>query len=263
MGTMIDIDAALEVACEIAIAGGKLALDRQLELATLVIDQKSPGDIVTSADREVEEMLRSILADRFPHHAVFGEEGGGALNGLCWILDPIDGTSNFARAAPFWCVSVALFDGNRPVIGAVHDPNLGETFAAAAGRGATCNGAPIACAYRDTLDDATIGFGFTRKRPSNLTLETLHAVTAAGAHLRAQGAGALTLSHIAAGRLDGFFEAHIHLWDIAAAALILSEAGGWSSCKIDWQAPAAGFPIIAGGAGLQMALTDACRAIYI
>lgn len=191
---MMEIDIALEFAKELSIAAGALAQEQLRSAKTLKVDEKRLGDIVSSADINVEAMLRNAISQRFPEHAFLGEESGGSFDGLTWIIDPIDGTWNFVREAPFWCVSIALFDGNRPVLGVVRDPNLGETFAAIAGRGATCNGRPIATEQREILDGATICFGFTKKRPISLTLDVLTRLASAGASLRAGGRSALTLS---------------------------------------------------------------------
>lgn len=258
---MIQIDAALSFAKELSIAAGARAKAKMSNHKTLEIEEKQAGDIVSSVDTAVEAMVREAIAERFPCHAFLGEESGGAIDGPTWIVDPIDGTSNFVRRAPFWCVSIALFEGERPVLGVVHDANLSETFAAVAGRGATCNDVPIKVRERETLDGATICFGFTRKRPSCITFGVLTQLADAGASFRSQGAGALSLCHLAAGRHDGFFEASINIWDVAAAALIVGEAGGWADYSMDPKNPTAAFPFVAGVVGLKIEMRSVCSSM--
>ena len=256
---MIQIDEALSFAKDLAISAGAMAKKEIFE--SFEISEKQPGDIVSSVDTAVEAMIRKAIEEQFPCHAFVGEEGGGTFDGLTWIVDPIDGTSNFVRRAPFWCVSIALYHGEQPVLGVVHDANLNETFAAVAGRGATCNDVPIKVAECEALDSATICFGFTRKRHSCYTFGALAQLANAGASFRSQGAGALSLCHLAAGRHDGFFEASINIWDVAAAALIVCESGGWVEYSQDPVKPTAAFPLVAGVTGLERELRSVCSSM--
>jgi len=190
---------------------------------------KGAQDFLTEADGATETFLREQLAKHFPGEEVLGEEQGGAVDptGPLWVLDPIDGTSNFARNGDRWCVSVGLVLNGRAVLGAIarHAPD--EVFAAAQGLGATLNGAPIRAAATPDLSRATIEIGWSLRRPVADYVALVGRVMAAGAGLRCAGSGSLGLVETAAGRLDGYLELHINSWDAAAALAIAREAGCW------------------------------------
>ena len=166
------------------------------------------------------------MQSSFPQDGFQGEEGGTARSGaLRWVVDPIDGTSNYARGGARWCVSLGLLDGDTPVLGVLAAPALNETFAARQGGGATLNGVPIHAAATTRLDRAIIEAGWS-PRVDNAAWQALCArLQASGAMLRNGGSGALGLADVAAGRLDGYAELHINLWDCAAALTVLAEAG--------------------------------------
>jgi len=190
---------------------------------------KGAQDFLTEADGATETFLREQLAKHFPGEQVLGEEQGGTVDpaGPLWVLDPIDGTSNFARNGDRWCVSVGLVVGGRAVAGAIarHAPD--EVFAAAKGLGATLNGAPIRAAATPDLSRATIEIGWSLRRPVADYVALVGRVMAAGAGMRCAGSGSLGLVETAAGRLDGYLELHINAWDAAAALAIAREAGCW------------------------------------
>lgn len=191
---------------------------------------KSRQDWLTEADGAVERLLSERLLAAFPGDGFQGEEAGttrGPTGGgtLRWVVDPIDGTSNFARGAARWCVSIGLLDGERAVLGVLAAPALGETFWGMAGGGAFLNGAPIRAAETAGMDRAIIECGWS-PRIANARFEALCGrVLAAGAMVRSGGSGAMGLADVAAGRIDGYAELHINLWDCCAALAILGEAG--------------------------------------
>ncbi len=201
---------------------------------------KGAQDFVTEADGATERFLRERLAALFPGEAVLGEEMGGSPAGAgpLWILDPIDGTSNFARGGDRWCVSVGFVLGGRPLAGAIARHAPAEVFAAAHGLGATLNGAPIHAAGTNDIARAIIEVGWSFRTPVARFHHLSERLMAAGSGLRCGGSGALGLAEAAAGRLDGYLELHINAWDAAAAMVIAREAGAWTNAfdSGDWLA---------------------------
>ncbi len=195
------------------------------------VDKKGTIDLVTEVDLEVERMFRALVAERFPAHQVLAEELGGldtAPPGPCWVFDPIDGTTNFTHGLPIFCASLALEIGGVAEVGAVYDPNRRELFTAERGGGARLNGRPIHVSSTDRLVDAMLVTGFpydVHDRIDEIVGLFGRFVGRARA-VRRLGSAALDLCYIAAGRMDGFWERDLKPWDIAAGALIVSEAGG-------------------------------------
>ena len=192
---------------------------------------KGAQDFLTEADGATETFLRERLERLFPGEPVLGEEGGGTApdRGPLWILDPIDGTSNFARGGDRWCVSIGLALDGRAVLGAVARHAPAELFLGAAGCGSTLNGAPIRAAATPDLSRATIEVGWSLRRPVPDFVALLGRVMAAGAGARIGGSGTLGLVETAIGRLDGYIELHINAWDACAALAIAREAGCWTN----------------------------------
>jgi myo-inositol-1(or 4)-monophosphatase len=225
----------LELAVEAAAAAGNGLLAQWRRREGLRIESKRAGDFVSAADRDAEALLREILLGARPGDGWLGEETGDAPGTAArrWIVDPLDGTTNFLRGIGHWAVSVALEDKGELVVGVVHDPVAQETFAAARGQGATLNGARIAVAPTRTLTPALFGTGIPFGDMPHIDA---HAADIARlmphcAGVRRMGAAALDLAYVAAGRLDGFWERRLRPWDIAAGLVLLREAGaaveGW------------------------------------
>jgi myo-inositol-1(or 4)-monophosphatase len=207
----------------------------------LEVSYKGEVDLVTRADRESEAFLVDCISRKFPDHAVLAEEGGGSSSTgrYRWIIDPLDGTTNFAHDYPFFAVSVALEEaepgkedasGRRgPVVAAaVFDPVRGECWTAARGHGAHLNGHPIRVSRVDRMERALVATGFpydVRERPEE-SLRIFGAFLPATQAVRRDGAAALNLCYLACGRFDAFWEIKLHAWDTAAAALVIEEAGG-------------------------------------
>ncbi len=188
-------------------------------------------DLVTDYDRRSEALLLEAIAREFPDHAVLAEESGarpapGAR--VRWIVDPLDGTTNFAHNYPFFCVSIGVEVDGVLVAGVVFDPVREELFAAAAGAGATLNGAPIRVSAVARVQDALLVTGFpydVREHPErSVPLFQAFLVRAQG--IRRDGSAALNLCYLACGRFDGFWEGHLSAWDMAAGTMIVREAGG-------------------------------------
>ncbi|NKE45637.1 inositol monophosphatase [Roseomonas frigidaquae] len=223
---------------------------------------KGAQDFLTEADGATETFIRAKLARHFPDDAIIGEEQGGAVvgDGPVWILDPIDGTSNFSRGSDRWCVSIGMAQGGRAVLGAIARHAPAEVFVGAAGCGATLNGAPIRPATTTDMRRAIIEVGWSNRKPLAEFHSLAQAAMAAGAGLRVGGSGTLGLVETAVGRLDAYIERHINSWDACAAVAIAREAGCWINGfdSGDWIAE--GNPVGIGAPGLAAALEDLMKA---
>jgi myo-inositol-1(or 4)-monophosphatase len=224
-----------ELAVDAAEAAGRVLRDMWRARGELEVSTKRAGDFVSSADFASESLIREQVLGARPGDGWLGEEGGAreGAGGRRWIVDPLDGTTNFLRGIPHWAVSVALEVEGELMVGVVHDPINQETFAASRGEGATLNGAPIRVSQTDNLASALLGTGIPFGGMAHIDD---HAADIARlmphcAGVRRMGAAALDLAYVAAGRLDGFWERKLQLWDIAAGLVLLREAGakvtGW------------------------------------
>jgi myo-inositol-1(or 4)-monophosphatase len=191
----------------------------------LDISMKGAQDWLTEADGAVETLFRERIAEAFPHDVVMGEEQGGGSADRLWIIDPIDGTANFARGDRMWCVSIGYLAAGVPEIGVIHAPALGETFLGRRGRGATLNGLPIRAAATADIRRAAIEVGWSTRRPLDDYLAIVRRLYQAGASVKRSASGALGLAHVACGRTDAYVEIHINPWDVAAGVVIAAEAG--------------------------------------
>ena len=195
-------------------------------------ERKGRIDLVTDYDRRAERVLLEGIARRFPDHAVLAEESGASPPrpgaAVRWLVDPLDGTTNFAHNYPFFCVSVAAEVDGRLAAGAVYDPVRDELFDAAAGAGATLDGRPLRVSDIERVEDALLVTGFpydVREHPER-SLPLFAAFLTRAQGVRRDGSAALNLCYLAAGRFDGFWEGHLSPWDMAAGVLIVREAGG-------------------------------------
>ncbi|MBO1324160.1 inositol monophosphatase [Acetobacter sp. TBRC 12305] len=187
---------------------------------------KSAQDWLTETDGAVETFIASRMQAMFPDDGFQGEEGGMTRTGsLRWVVDPIDGTSNYARGRSRWCVSLGLLDGDEPIGGVIEAPALGEVYTALRGVGAFLNGKPIHASPIADPTRAMIEMGWSGRVPKPVFMEKMDAIMELGAMPRSGGCGALALADVASGRLDGYVEIVINLWDVAAALPLLAEAG--------------------------------------
>lgn len=215
----------LEVAVDIAGEAGALAMQLRPAPGGGQGILKGRQDWLTAADGAVEQLVSHALASSFPGDGFRGEETGPTRSGsLTWVVDPIDGTANYARGGSRFCVSIGLLEGDLPVAGVLVAPALGEVFSACAGSGAFLNGMPIRAANTASLDRAMVEIGWSARRPDEAFVQLVRKILAAGAMVRTGGSGALGLADVAAGRQDGYAELHINLWDVAATLVILKEA---------------------------------------
>ena len=199
--------------------------------ASIEVSKKGAIDLVTEVDLAVERMFRAMIAERFPGHTVLAEELGSAgqrEGRFCWIFDPLDGTTNYAHGLPIFASSLALEIEGVVTVGAIYDPTRKELFTASLGGGAYLNGVPMRVSSTPTLLDALLvtGFPYTVHQASEELVSLFAAFLSEAQAVRRLGSAALDLCYVAAGRMDGFWEQHLKPWDMAAGALMLTEAGG-------------------------------------
>ncbi len=223
---MNTLDERFDTACRLAAEAGAIAMRLRPPPGVRIGTLKGRQDWLSEADGAVERFLSDGLLAAFPEDGFQGEEGGIARAGrLRWVVDPIDGTANYVRGSPRFCVSVALLEESTPLIGVIVAPALGEVFAARRGGGATLNGMAIRAAETTELDQAVVELGYSARVPFAAFAALLDKVGATGAMPRNGGSGALGLADVAAGRIDAYVELELNLWDCAAALAILREAG--------------------------------------
>ncbi|HEY3522459.1 MAG TPA: inositol monophosphatase family protein [Candidatus Limnocylindrales bacterium] len=221
----------LEFAVTVGRAAGELLMDHYERLER--IDYKSAKDVVTEADHLSERLILDAVRERFPADAILAEESGAharhdgstatAPKGRTWVVDPLDGTVNYANGIPYFCVSVALVADGTPVVGVIVDPARDELFAAAAGAPATLDGAPIAASDKDRIEDFVISLALGGRR----AVSRARAVRKRIRVSRSMGAAALSLAYVGNGRFDAFVQSRgLSAWDVAAAGLIAERGGG-------------------------------------
>ena len=233
-----------------------MALDYFSRKESLGITMKGAQDWLTVADGAVEDFLRARLAELFPGDTVIGEEGGGEASDAVWIIDPIDGTANFAHGDRNWCISIGFLLNREPTIGIVAAPALDELYVAQRGEGATLNGQTIAVSGADDIRRACIELGWSPRMPSQRYLDMMSRGYAAGCSIKRAGSGTLGLCNVANGRTEGYAELHINAWDVAAGIVIVGEAGGWVSDFFAGDGISKGNPILCCTPALASQLRD-------
>jgi myo-inositol-1(or 4)-monophosphatase len=219
----------LNIAVRAARAAGNVII-RQIDQAQdLPASEKSKNDFVTEVDRQAENVIIDTLLKAYPKHAILAEESGTRGNSdYIWIIDPLDGTTNFMHAFPHFAVSIALQHKGVPQQAVIYDPMRQELFTASRGDGAYLNDRRIRVSKRKELKGALLGTGFPFREGADIELfiRSLRALSPFTAGIRRAGAATLDLAYVACGRLDGFWEFGLKPWDIAAGILLIEEAGG-------------------------------------
>jgi len=220
----------LNTAVKAARKAGSIISRSSVDLDKLTIRSKRHNDFVSEVDHAAEEAIIATLREAYPKHGFLAEESGAddATAEYVWVIDPLDGTTNFLHGFPQYCVSIALLHKGVPTHGVVFDPNRNELFTASRGSGAYVNDRRIRVSKTDRLDDALVGTGFPFREVENIEeyLRMFRNVTCTTSGIRRPGAAALDLAWVAAGRLDGFWELGLSPWDMAAGAVLVREAGG-------------------------------------
>jgi len=225
--TTEELDQKLEEGCRIARAAGTMALDYFHRRAELAIEAKGTQDLVSMADRMVEGLIRDELEKHFPKDGILGEEhGGSGGEGRLWIIDPIDGTANFLRGMPYWSVVLAYLEDGKPRFGITMDPIHDELFVGRKGVGAVMNGEPIHVSTREKPDESCIGLSYSFKTPRPSYRALVDRLMAQGFDHRRMGSTALSLCHVADGRLEGAMALRTQSWDVIAGLCLVDAAGG-------------------------------------
>jgi len=252
-----DTGARLIAASAIAREAGALIRRRyRARTRSTLPDFKGHQDFLTATDAEVEDLIRRRLAEAFPEDDFFGEEGGGTFSERAWVVDPIDGTANFARGIPHFAVSIAFVQKGQIDVGVVYDVMAAELYAAARGRGATLDGEPIRTSGLSNMRHATVEAGWSPRLPPEPYVEMVHRIYTAGANVRRAGSGTLGLAYVASGRMEGYCELHINSWDALAGILLVREAGGWTNDFLARDGLTKGNPVLACTAELAETLRE-------
>ncbi len=253
-----ELDARQSALATLAREAGELAQRYFLDRDRLAVTMKGAQDYLTTADTAVEKFIVERLAALYPGDAVLGEESGrhGAGDAI-WVIDPIDGTENFAHDIGHFCVSIAFVNGREVQLGALAAPMYGELYLARRGRGATLNGRTMRVSATLTMARSVIELGWSARRPAVAYTALIERVLGAGATFRRVGSGALGLAYVADGRTEGYCEMHINSWDALAGILLVEEAGGWVNDFLAGDGLMQGNELIAAAPGIRDALTEA------
>jgi myo-inositol-1(or 4)-monophosphatase len=219
----------LSFATTIAEEAGRLARELRADPSRLEVSIKGPMDLVTAADHEVEALLRERITGAYPGAAILGEEQGRQGDGhACWIVDPIDGTVNFARGMPEWAISIAYFDGEALTHGVIHAPDLGLTASAQIGGEARLNGTAIHLDQRDVPLSPMVALGYSPHGQLSDYLGRIETLLAEGIEHRRHGAATIGFLGVLAGWFDAYHEQVLNIWDAAAGLVLIEAAGGVS-----------------------------------
>jgi myo-inositol-1(or 4)-monophosphatase len=223
----------LNTAVKAARRAGTVINRASFDIDRIKVSEKGHNDFVTEVDKAAEQAIIEVLKTAYPDHAFLGEESGPSSNlhdenENVWIIDPIDGTTNFIHGFPQYCVSIALQQRGHITQAVVYDPTRNDLFTATKGAGAYLNEKRIRVSRRDKMAESLIGTGFPYRDTDQLDeyMKMFRIMTERCAGLRRPGAAALDLAYVACGRLDGFFEKGLQTWDMAAGSLLITEAGG-------------------------------------
>lgn len=254
----------LAVAEEAARTAGALIRTHAGTLRADAVRSKGTHDLVTFVDEAAQQHIVELLQEAFPSDAILAEEGAEATpsphtEGRCWIVDPLDGTTNFAHGVPPYAVSIALTEASEPVVGVVYDVPHDELFVAAQGGGLTCNGSQVNVSATEALEASLIatGFPFRDYRYVEGYLTAFERLMRETRGVRRHGAAAVDLAWVACGRFDGFFEAGLASWDVAAGAVLVREGGGCVSALAGGTDPVYGGGIVASNGRLHNVLKSA------
>lgn len=261
-----DLEALERTALEAAHAAGRVLRRRFRDGAGIRVETKGLHDYVTEVDREAEDAVLSVIRSRYPSHAVTAEEGSPSVtsDGPRWLVDPLDGTTNFIHGVATFCTSVAIQDEEGLAAGAIHDPTRDETFHARRGAGAFLDGRPIRCRGTSSLDTALIATGFPFREIENLHgyLVAFEAFVRSTSGMRRAGSAALDLAYTACGRYDGFWEIGLSSWDMAAGGLIVREAGGIVTDILGGDDFLGHGDVVAAGPAIHAAMLDITRGAF-
>ena len=254
------LDIRFEAAKALARDVGEVARKRFLDRSSFTVGFKGPQDYLTEVDGEVERLIYARLHRLFPGDGFVGEEGAGREGdegAPIWVVDPIDGTANFAKGVPHFCISIAAIVGREAEIGVIYDPMVDELFAARRGAGATLNGVAMKVSQAQDLTAGAVEVGWNLKAGPQKYLALVGRMVATGASVFRSGSGALGLAYVAAGRRDAYVENFIHSWDCLAGIALIREAGGYVSDFLAADGLHEGAPLLAAAPGVKEAIWKA------
>lgn len=259
-----DLDDRMHFAIDLARRAGELGLRYFRDLENLTIESKGHQDMVSDADREVELFIRAAIANAYPDDGIVGEEHAPVTGstGHVWVIDPIDGTANFVRGIPAWCVVIACARNGETVVGVIHEASTDETFYGRLGGGAFVNGRPIRASGAAALTEGSVGTGLSNRAATQHVAVLVSLIMAEGGVFYRNASGALMLAYAAAGRLLGYIEEHMNAWDCLAGMLLVEEAGG-TVLKADPRTVLSqGTQVIAGGKHVFPKLQALCAQAF-
>ncbi|MGJ8584395.1 MAG: inositol monophosphatase family protein [Marinosulfonomonas sp.] len=253
-----------EAAKNIATKAGAEALRYFETFDTLTIDQKGHQDLVSEGDRNVELLVRAELGAAFPDDGIVGEEHANVdgTSGYVWVIDPIDGTANFVRGIPAWCVTLACVKGDEVLVGVIFDPVHDELYHTTLGQGAFCNDAKISTVQNASLSNGSIAIGFSGRTRKEGVLSLIEMIVNEGGVFYRNASGALSLAYVSCGKLLGYVEEHMHPWDCLAGQLLVAEAGGMIEQQDAQSMVAKGGRVVAGAQGIAQDLLRMADAVY-
>jgi len=240
-----ELASRLHVASNAIWEAGQLVLSYGQRPTALDVREKGPQDLVTAADHASDALLRHRLSSAFREDAFLTEESGGELGDRLWVIDPVDGTGNFARGLAHFCISIAFLDEGKPRLGLVYDPTRDELFVAQEGAGARCNGRPMSVSSTSEPGKALVDAGYSSRHPKAEYLTIVSRLVDQGYGYSQAGSAALGLAYVGDGRFDAFCELHLYAWDVLAGLLIVREAGGWTNDFLEGDGLARGNPVLA------------------
>lgn len=258
----------INIAVNAARLAGKIILRGQDQLDSLQVIQKSQHDYVSQIDNAAETIIIDTIKKAYPHHNFLGEESGltkgGSPHEPTWIIDPLDGTTNFLHGFPQYCISIGVAVQDKVMHGIVYDPIRDELFSASRGEGARMNGKRLRVSSNEKMDLALLGTGFPVTQLQHLEpyMQYLKSVIPKCSGVRRAGAAALDLAYVAAGRLDGFWELNLKPWDVAAGSLLIQEAGGWVTTMEGDPAFLHANSILAGSPKIYQQMLDLAQSIF-
>ena len=239
----------LNIAIKAALKAGDNMIRASKRLDRAEVQTKGTLDFVSNIDKECEEIIIDTILSAYPDHAILAEESGKQGDSeFVWIVDPIDGTLNYLKGYPHFCVSIALHANNRAESAVIYDPFRDELFTSSRGNGAKLNDTKIRVGNRNSLSNSLLATGFAVRNTTDFSnqLQTVDDCLSRGADIRRGGSAALDLAYVACGRLDGFWEFDLHPWDVAAGALIVLESGGIVVDKLGSENYLNGGSVVAG-----------------
>ncbi|MET3925833.1 inositol monophosphatase family protein [Devosia sp. 2618] len=253
-----EIDARYAATHALCQRAGALAL-AGFRSTSVEISEKGRHDLVTNVDLQIDALFQDELRRAFPDDGILTEESLGQGASAMWVVDPIDGTQNFARGIAHFAISVAFVADGTVEFGVVYNPATAELFAARRGEGASLNGQPIRASQVTAPGRAVIDIGYSTKLPQSRYVALLDRALSAGFSFVQQGSAALGLAQVACRRIDGYVEEHLYSWDVLAGLLLVEEAGGWSMPFALDRDFTQGQPVLASARALQTSLSEVAQ----